>query len=93
MWLIRAGLSNPLLSARQVQDLCQGLTSDGKAPVSYVKIGSVRNAFAMLLRQLQQEELGGVLAGVPVVGDRKTAPVFVRHLHDEAAFSNSYQLQ
>ena len=76
IWLVRAGLSNPSIKTRTLREFIRDFSIDETEQISSTWIGEVRNTFAEILRQFNQDELSEFCSACDTV--------FVSHVHDEA---------
>lgn len=77
-WLIRAGLSDPNVSVRKMEEFLQSCSVEQSQTVSHSTVSAARDCFAELVKQQARSELSGEVAS------QKPRVVFVSHIHDEA---------
>jgi hypothetical protein len=94
IWFVRAGLANPILPSRTLQELLQDFMLDECKQISHTYVGSVRDAFVEIIKGLMGEQTTSVGArAVSSCTERRSGastimearPVFVPHVHDEAS--------
>jgi hypothetical protein len=78
MWLLRVGLSNPLISGRMLSDLCRDFTMEEAQQIGKDRTASVRDAFCEVLKHLNRKNLEDLV-------QEQDGPLFATHVHDEAA--------
>ena len=84
-WKVAVFLAEPTIPARKLAELWRNCSADSKSPVSHTRVCHIRDAFAALLVELRRDEVTAALSVVPLGPAGETAPVFVRHIHDEAS--------
>ena len=95
IWYVRTGLADPVIPTRTLRDWCRDFPEKEVKAISYAYIGSVRVAFAEIIKGINrnavtspaaQAGLSGIAAG-PQGGRKEAKPAFIRHIHDEACMS------
>ena len=85
IWFVRAGLADPSLSLRTLSDLYFELPMQAARAISHQYIGRVRDSFVEILKGMAKQEVGDLLILRGAASPPNFLPVYVQHIHDEAA--------
>ena len=85
IWFIRAGLSDPSIPAVALEQLCASFPESETQAIGKTYVGTVRGAFAEVIKQLAKNTLLRLIAFLPASFGSESSTLFVAHIHDEAS--------
>eukprot|EP00959_Pyramimonas_sp_CCMP1952_P007074 147877-Pyramimonas_sp.AAC.1 len=84
IWYIRAGLSDPSICPRVLQDSYFEFQMQARQAIGRGSIGRVRDAMAEILKGMNRQHVASIVA--PGNGDSRadSMTMYIQHIHDEA---------